>query len=182
MPQSVYDYCDPRLFPKRNEILFSKQVLLTEEIELPCSNPGGIESLISVKAYPSIACSKIFDTPIGRKIYVRGCVEQEILYTADTPCQSVHTINSKVPFRTFIEIPCAGRYSNTTLNLQSPAILTEFAEAHLINSREITKSIILFVWYPTLCYPSPPQQVDCCKPTRVHNSGKPICRNVVNHR
>lgn len=182
MPQSVYDYCDPQLFPKRNEILFSTQVLLTECIELPCSHPGGIESLFAVKAYPSIECSKVFNTPIGRKIYVRGCVEQEIMYTAHTPCQSVHTIKSKMHFRTFIEIPCTGRHSNTTLNLQIPAVLVEFAEAHLIDSREIIKSIILFVWYPNLCPPLPPKQITCSRQARGYKADKSFGCNLISYK
>lgn len=181
MAHTVYHYCDPHMFPKKNEILFSRQKIITEDIELPCQKPD-IEGLIEVKARPRIENSKVVNSPTGRKIYVRGKIEQEIFYTAYAPCQPVHTVCSTHAFSTFIEIPCGCQYSNSTLELQRPAVLVEFIEAHLLNHREITKSVILFIWYPNICVPCPPRQTNFSRNTRQYGFGQTIGHNVVCRR
>jgi len=139
--------CDPSLFPRYNSIYCSEQLLIDETFTLPCEKPD-IETLLDVKVYPKIQEFKLFDTPKEKKVFVRGNIEQEILYIADAPCQPVHAAHFTSTFCTFINLPCCCQ-DYSILDLHGPKILVEFIEARIVNSREIDKCVILFIWYPT---------------------------------
>lgn len=150
--------CHPSCFPAKKQILCCKQISLTETIVLPPEKPN-IEQIVQVYARAKIDHYKIIASPIGRKIYMKGTLSQQILYVADQPTQPVHATHSVVPFCNFIDIhPSCTKHQYQHLQCTSPKVLIEFLEAVAVNPREISKCAILFFWFSR-----PPQPK--CVPT-----------------
>ncbi len=155
---------DTRVFPKSDEILCSNQFMVEECLELPC-NKLDIERLVETRIQPNIDTYQFIDSPKGKKVYINGNVEQDIMYIADTLCQPVHAVHFKSRFHTFMDLSscCISNYA--ALEIHKPRILVEFMEATKLCPRSISKSIILFVWYPTgLIIPAPPQPIHIINP------------------
>lgn len=139
--------CNAALFPNSNDILCCNQITIDECIELPDYKPN-IQTIVDVKATPEIDSYKFIDTPIGKKIFIKGHLDQQVLYMVDSLCQSVHGFLSVSPFCTFMQLPhCyAGEYNK--LEAYQPKILVEYMESVQLSCRSIRKSIMLFTWYP----------------------------------
>lgn len=160
MKSDMIDYsgvCQPQCFPRRNQILCAKQMPITETIILPAEKPD-IEQVVQVYANAHIDNYKVISSPIGKKIYMKGTLSQQILYVADLPSQPVHAVHSTVPFCNFIDIhPSCTRHQYQHILCNPPQVLIEFIEAVAVNPREISKCAILFFWFskptPPLCLP-----------------------------
>lgn len=167
--------CEPQHFPQGCEILCSRQFMVEECLELPCTKPD-IERLVDVRVQASIESYKLFDSPRGKKMFIKGKLEQDIYYIAEAPCQPVHAVHFCTSFRTFMDLSFCCHTSYAAWEEHSPQVLVEFAEASNIDSRTISKSVILLVWYPaeriTHCRPEPVQIIH----------PRPACRVVCNHR
>jgi len=149
---------DRRHFPEPEIIRCSKQFGVEEQLVIPDPKPD-IEQLLEVIVHPRIDKCKIIDTPLGKKLIINGHLKQQILYVADVPCQSVHSAHFTVPFCTFIEIPCSCSPVHHFENM-CPRILIEYLMAKKVGPREITKCVILFLWFPktSICPPCPQPQ------------------------
>ena len=156
--------CYPHLFPNPQEIYCAKQVILEENLVLPCNKPD-IESLSDVHTNPFIEGHQLIKNPVGQKLFIEGRVEQEILYVANTPCQPVHAAHFVVPFCTFIDLPpsCISHFSNESF---APKILVEFIQAKMDGARTIRKCMILFIWCPII-HPVIPTPRPCSSGRRI---------------
>ncbi|MEN6350450.1 MAG: DUF3794 domain-containing protein [Syntrophomonas sp.] len=158
MLSKVEYFCHPNRFPVLPDILCSKQLIIEERFDIPCDKPD-IESLVHSKINPVIEHYKYLDSVIGKKVLIKGRLDQEILYIADAFCQPVHAFKNSYPFSTYLDL-CECTMSTHQLEEYSPRILVEYAETQQICPRSISKSIILFVWYPRFFHPMPiPQPV-----------------------
>lgn len=145
----VYEYtADPRIFPKHKDILCSRQLALNEVLVLPSLKPD-VERIVDVKAKPVIDTYKIINSVTGKKVIIKAHIEQELLYAAEAPCHPVHAAYFTWPFSTFIDLPC-GCTSYDFIEQSAPRIITEYIEAEKICSREIAKTVIVFIWYPLI--------------------------------
>ncbi len=165
MSNTVQFLGDTRVFPNADEILCSNQFIVEECLEIPCIKPD-IERLIEARIQPNIDEYQFLDSPKGKKVYIKGNLEQDIIYIADTPCQSLHAVHFKSRFHTFMDLSscCISNYA--ALEIHKPKILLEFMEVSKLCPRSIFKSIILFVWYPTgLIIPPRPQPIHIINPT-----------------
>ncbi len=156
---AVIEYlCNPQSFPESNDILCSRQFMVEERFLIPAHKPN-IDQLIDVKVKPLIDTYKFIDSPQGKKVYIRGRLEQEILYSVDEACQPVHAIQTEYVFHTYMKL-CDCTSNLTVLQTHSPRIMVEFMEAVKTCSRSISKTIILFTWYPrSLIIPPRPQAI-----------------------
>ena len=167
MPDKIDYICDLQLLPEVNEVVCSRQFMVEEYLELPCIKPD-IESLVDVKVWAEIKSYKFINSLRGKKVFIRGSLKQEILYTADTPCQPVHAFHFDSSFSTYMDLSCTCISNYSALEMHSPKILVEFMEATKVCSRSISKSAILLVWYPTsLIIPPKPQPIyiNCPQPS-----------------
>lgn len=162
MPEKVEYICNPQFFPQPAGILNSRQLLIEECLELPCGKPD-MEQLVDVKVQAEIDYYKVIHSPRGKKIYIRGRLEQEIMYSANAPCQPVHVFNKCHLFKTFLDLSSCCISDITTLEMHSPRVIVEYVEAMMMHHRCISKSILLFIWYPVIIPP-------CPQPVHVINS------------
>lgn len=179
MTNTIQYLGETQVFPKANEILCSRQFMVEECLEMPCAKPD-IERLVEAKINAVIETYKFIDSPRGKKVYIRGNLEQDIMYIADAPCQPIHAVHFKSRFHTFMDLSscCISNYA--ALEIHKPRILVEFMEAIKLCPRSIQKSIILFAWYPTgliipPCPPPHPQPIHIIEP-------QPTCRVVCKPR
>ncbi len=169
MSNTIQYQGDTRVFPNPHEILCSSQFMVEECLEIPCTKPD-IERLVETKIQPNIDTYRFIDSPKGKKVYISGNVEQNIMYVADTLCQPMHAVHFKSRFHTFMDLSscCISNYA--ALGMHKPLILVEFMEAAKLCPRSISKSIILFTWYPTgLIVPPHPQPIHI-------NAPRPTCQ------
>lgn len=152
---NVYEFvCDQRSFPEHRHILCSGQLALHESLVLPMAKPD-IERLVEVKVHPVIDSFRILSSGKGKKVVITGHLEEVILYIADAACQPVHAAHFSWPFATFLDLPsCCANYA--LLEQYPPRVIVEYVQAEQICSREISKTVILFIWYPILELTPPP--------------------------
>lgn len=157
MPNSIDYACSPYLFPPSDDILCFSQFIVEECIELPQHKPN-IQKLVDCKVTPVIESFRIINSPKGKKVFIRGKLEQEILYVVDSLCQPVHALDVNSPFSTYIDLWNCGTTEFDKLEAFKPKILVEFMEAVQICHRSIRKHILLFAWYPRgiITPPKPP--------------------------
>lgn len=169
-PHMIEYTCDRHTYPCPDHICVYKQFSIHEHLCVPEAKPD-IEDILEVNAYPFIDKCKMIDTPFGKKIIIMGRIEQKILYVADVSCQSVHFFHTVEPFCTFIELPhnSSGssqrhpgyEYSAKAQNQRSscypepqyppllqPRIMVEYLCAQKVGPRDISKCLILMVWFP----------------------------------
>lgn len=169
LPQMIEYSCDQHSYPHPDHVLCHKQFSIHEHLCVPEGKPD-IEDILEVSACPHIDMCKIIHTPFGKKIVIMGRIEQKILYVADVSCQSVHFFHTSRPFCTFIEIPhtfdcCSQHRSVSECSSKShhpdpgcypahhcppsihPRIMVEYLCAQKVGPREISKCLILVVWF-----------------------------------
>lgn len=127
-----------------------KQFTVQENLTIPDAKPD-IEQIVRVMAEASITSTKIIKTPTGTslegqnltgwKLIVEGILHQKIEYVADEPTQSVHAAHFKIPFSTFIVLPC----SITTDMLATVVPYIEDIYAKQLDKRHIFKNITLLL-------------------------------------
>lgn len=127
-----------------------KQFTVQENLTIPAAKPD-IEQIVRVMAEASITSTKIIKTPTGTslegqnltgwKLIVEGILHQKIEYVADEPTQSVHAAHFKIPFSTFIVLPCS--ITNDLLATVVPYIEDIYAKQ--IDKRHIFKNITLLL-------------------------------------
>ena len=88
---------------------------ISENLNVPCEKPD-IEQFISLFSKVTIISHRVVKTPItdlenkegtlltGRKLVIEGILRQKIVYTADVPSQSVHSVHFDIPFSAFVII------------------------------------------------------------------------------
>ncbi|MEG0307473.1 MAG: DUF3794 domain-containing protein [Clostridium sp.] len=147
------------------------QITVPEILPLPDCYPD-IEDLERIYINVKIDSARVIDTPskvlngrlienqegttlTGRKLLVDGIICQTIVYTADTCVQSLHSVNFKYPFCTFIVIPD----DETPIELTKYCVeaCVEDVFAKVLNGRVIFKSVSLFLKATNA-------KVECCKP------------------
>lgn len=149
-------YGNPAHYPQKEKICHYKQISIHENLLIPAVKPE-IEQILEVIARPFIDECNIIDTPVGKKQVIRGHIYQTIIYVADVPCQSVHAAHFDIPFCDFEELPCTSTWSHCELS--NPGVVIEYLSARKIGPKEISKCVILFVWWHKKGYhphPYPP--------------------------
>lgn len=91
-----------------------KEFSIEETLEIPSVKPD-IEQILKISVAVIIKCTKIIETPqgislegqiiTGRKLIVKGRLNQIVEYVADEVTQPVHAAHFSIPFCTFIVIP-----------------------------------------------------------------------------
>ncbi len=157
MYKPVEYYCNPQFFPQPDDILCSNQFVVEERIELPSHKPI-IDKILESKVTAEIESYKLIDTPRGKKVFVRGILEQKILYVVDSLCQPVHAFHSTFPFCEFMKL-CECGSSFDILEVVKPKIIVEYMETIQLCPRSIRKCVLLFMWYPKgiITPPCPPR-------------------------
>lgn len=158
----------PAPLPDVNRLLCYRQIVVDEDYCMPPGKPA-IKQLVGLEAVASIGEWKIVESPAGRKVFIKGQIEQQILYATDAPCQPVHVIDFLKPFYTFLQFPCNCQAANYDPEWCEPRVIVEFAQADLINPCNISKAVILFLWipkFPRICHPTvrivTPNYRRCC--------------------
>lgn len=165
MKQTIEYACNPALFPRSHDILCCQQFTVDEFIEFPDYKPN-IHKIIDVKITPEIESYKFIDSPTGKKVFIRGHLDQEILYTVDSLCQPVHAFLSVAPFCTFIKLWDCNINEYDRLEAYKPKILVEYMEAEQVSCRSIRKCVLLFIWYPKGIITPPKRPQPCAYPPR----------------
>jgi hypothetical protein len=173
MEHTIEYKCNPALFPKPGDILCCNQFTVDECIEFPDYKPN-IHKIIDVMISPQIDSYKLIDSPTGKKVFIKGHLDQEILYTVDSLCQPVHAFHSEAPFCTFIKLSDCNLYEYEKLEAYKPKILVEYMEATQFSCRSIRKCVLLFVWYPKgiVIPPKPMPPHSCCHRNQYNSGGK----------
>lgn len=127
-----------------------KQFTVQENLTIPIAKPD-IEQIVRVMAEASITSTKIIKTPVGIslegqkltgwKLIVEGILHQKIEYVADEPTQSVHAAHFKIPFSTFIVLPCS--IKNDMVETVVPYIEDIYVKQ--LDKRHIFKNITLLL-------------------------------------
>lgn len=104
-------------FPSFDASDYWTQISIPETITIPEEKPD-IEQIVKITAKVDIISQRIVKTPIscapnlageyltGKKLIIEAFLNQKVFYVADLAQQSVHAAHFKVPFSTFILIPC----------------------------------------------------------------------------
>lgn len=170
---------DPIKYPRPELICHHKQISVEENLTIPSEKPE-IEQLLDVKAYPVIDECTLITTPVGKKLVIKGHIHQQVLYVADVPCQSVHAAHFSVPFCTFEEMPSSCSWNNCEIS--SPGVLIEYLSAKKTGPKQITKCVVLFIWWykkdhhPHPCPPEPcPPPHPCPSHSSSHHPGCKQC-------
>jgi len=165
--------CNPALFPPAGDIFCSTQFTVDECIELSDYKPNMLK-IIDVKTTPELESHKLINSPTGKKVFIKGHLEQEILYTVDSLCQPVHVLLNCVPFCTFIALKDCCTYEYEKLEAYQPKILVEYMQTEQVGCRSIRKCVILFIWYPRAIFmpPRPIQPYPCRPQTPYRPAGK----------
>ncbi|MFD3156307.1 DUF3794 domain-containing protein [Haloimpatiens sp. FM7330] len=124
-------------FPKIPPCYPCKELCEEDRLCIPCQKPD-MECLLDVSVHLSVSCFKVINTPIGKKLFIKGIKNIRILYVADEPSQSVHAAHFNVPFCMFIllkNIPCKVIDIYTAI---------EDIQVNPINERCFSISILIF--------------------------------------
>lgn len=176
MKQTIEYTCSPTLFPKSCDIFCHNQFTVDECIELPDHKPN-MHRLVDVKVTPEIESYKFIDSPTGKKVFIKGHLEQEFLYAVDSLCQPVHAFMTVSPFCTFINLGDCHIHECDRLEAYKPKILVEYMQTVQTSCRCIRKCMLLFVWYPKgIISPSQPPQHYACPPRAQYLSGSKVFR------
>lgn len=155
--------CEPCHYPSSDKINCSKQFSVEEHLTLPSSLPD-IKQLMKVTAHPHIDHCKIIDNPWGKKMIIHGHIKQKLVYIADLSCQSIQDAHFKIPFCTFIELPHSFSSCHRHHHL-CPRIMIEYLGARKTSPRDISKCVILLLWFsltPPHTHPHPYPHSSCC--------------------
>lgn len=127
-----------------------KQLTVEENLTIPTAKPD-IEQIVRIMAEAKITSTKIIKTPkgislegqklTGWKVIIEGILLQKIEYVADEPTQSVHSAHFKIPFSTFIVLPCS--ITNDLVVTIVPYIEDIYAKQ--LDKRHIFKNITLLL-------------------------------------
>lgn len=140
------------------------QITVPEILTIPECYPD-VENVERIYVNVKIDTTEVMDTPskaepneegtflTGRQILVDGVICQTVVYTADTCEQSLHSVNFKFPFCTYIMIPDDG----TDIELLEYCIdvCIEDVYAKVLNNRVIFKNVTLFL-------KAEQNNTDCC--------------------
>lgn len=117
---------------------------------MPMQKPD-IEQINKVYAKGCITCQEIVKTPVGKsmegqiltgyKLLVCGEINLRIQYVACEETQSVHTVNTKFPFCSYVVLP-ADTNPNSIIK---PSILIEDIFSEQLDERCIYNNIILML-------------------------------------
>ncbi|MBM7625130.1 DUF3794 domain-containing protein [Sporohalobacter salinus] len=147
-------------FPELCEHDSWTQLSIPETLTIPEQKPD-IEQVNKVAIKVEIISQRVVRTPVscgcsidgnnltGRKLIIEGVLNQKVFYVADVDEQSVHAAHFKVPFSTFIVIPCdTTKYSKFRID---PYVEDVFVR--LEDKRTLFKNVALFLHAtPTECY------------------------------
>lgn len=147
MSAKIEYFGDKTLFPQPGHILAFNQFIVEKCIEIPRDKPN-MARIVDVKPLAEIDVYQFIDSPQVKKVFIRGHIEQEILYIADIPCQVVYGFQAAYSFCTFIDLHECGIADFSQLESLKPKILIEFMETFKTCSRSVSQCTILFVWYP----------------------------------
>lgn len=109
-----------------NKIYNRVEITSTDIIKTPCSDTANAEGLLLT----------------GRKLLVEGYVCQTVVYTADVPDQSVHPVNFKIPFCSYIIIEGD---ADIELDVYCVVPCIEDVYSELLNKRMLFMDVTLFL-------------------------------------
>ena len=170
---------DQAKYPRPEVICHYKQISVDETLTIPCEKPE-IEQLLEVKAHPVIDECTLITTPVGKKLLIKGHIDQQVLYVADVPCQSVHMAHFSVPFCTFEELSSTCHWSDC--ELFCPEVVVEYLSAHKTGPKQISKCVVLFIWWNKKEHHHPCPPAHSCRPRPCpphdssHHQGCKHCR------
>ncbi len=135
------------------------QIFVPEVLCIPTHKPD-VEQLITVNAAVQLLSQRVVKTPnscglkneegtklTGKKLIIEGILRQKIMYTADVPEQSVHTVHFDVPFSAFIVLnECDSLTEKFSID-----ICIEDIYVTSITPRQIFKNVTLFIKAKRLC-------------------------------
>lgn len=83
----------------------------------------------------------------GRKLVIEGILRQKIIYTADVPSQSVHSVHFDIPFSAFVII------QGTAIGSYRFEVEPYIEDIYIcaINKRQIFKNTTLFIKVSPIC-------------------------------
>lgn len=153
---------DPNYLIDRNWTEISIPELLT----VPCEKPP-IENINKVLASIKIISKRVIQTPTsqrtgseneegtkltGYKLVVEGILEQKVVYTADVPQQSVHSVHFEVPFSVFIVLTPLSNPADTLNTKYCVDACIEDIYVKAFNTKDIFKNVTLFLRArPAIC-------------------------------
>ena len=145
-------------FPVLTALDRYNQFTVEENLEIPAEKPD-VEQITSVMIEAKVTDFRAIATPTGLKVIINGIVNQKVVYTALEPTQSIHSAYFTKGFCTFIEIPLTiAPGTNTMTILQSlgitlddvvdgePQVIIEDLSVKLVDTRNVKKCGVLFVW------------------------------------
>lgn len=115
-----------------------REISETHKLCIPCKKPN-IYDIIQVLVNVCITKFKVITTPIGKKLVIEGIQNVKVLYTADNPCQDVHSAHFKIPFCTFILL------KDKSKKIIDICTAVEYISVHPINCRSLFLSSIIFM-------------------------------------
>lgn len=134
------------------------QMVISENLYVPRVKPE-IEQLVSLFSKVDIISQRVVETPssgaenregtrlTGRKLVIEGILRQKIVYTADVPSQSLHSVHFDIPFSAFVVIDAA-TVGSARFKVE-PYIEDIFTCA--VNKRQIFKNTTLFIKVSPIC-------------------------------
>lgn len=90
--------CD---FPQCEPDYPCAEICETDKLCIPCQKPD-IKEILRVCVSISVCSTKTICTPVGKKLVINGIKHVKFMYTANNPCESVHSAHFQVPFCSFI--------------------------------------------------------------------------------
>ena len=154
----IIGIADPSSFPTLLPTSPNTEYIVEEKLTIPQEKPD-VEQINTVLIEAKVTDSRVIPTPVGLKIVVDGELKQKIIYTANVPEQSVHSVLYVEPFCTFIEVPLKLPAGTNTLQLLQtlgitlndvlvgkPNVLIEDVTVSLLDPRTIEKCTVLFIW------------------------------------
>ncbi|MCY6483170.1 DUF3794 domain-containing protein [Clostridium aestuarii] len=114
------------------------EICKTDKLCIPCKKPD-IKDICEIFVDISICDFKTINTPMGKKLVIEGIEHIKIVYTADTPCQNVHSAHFNVPFCTFVLL------KNICRKVVDVYAAVEYASVKLIDCKCFAISTIIFI-------------------------------------
>lgn len=129
------------------------QISVPQVVALPDNKPN-LKVINKIYNSVDITNTNIISTPVstvpnaegvkltGRKLLVEGNVCQTVIYTSGAACQSVHPVNFKIPFCTYIILNC-----DVDLELDKFCVVPciEDVYAEILNERTLFMNITMFL-------------------------------------
>ena len=153
----VIDICDIKKFNQKiSEFTDNSwtQLTISKKFELPPNKPP-IKTITKVYSDIKITSTKIIKTPssnvpniegltlTGKILLVSGYICKNILYVSETLSSSIHSVNSKTSFSTYVVIE-----ENANVEIDNYCIYPCVEDVYLttLNERTISESITLFLF------------------------------------